>query len=240
MATPRKPVRRPVSRTPTTRPRTVAGRREDPPAAVTHEEPPAPPVDAPAADETGNAAATPEPDGEAAPSSSPRSSGPRATVSLVVALVLLVGVAAFEGWYLWGQEEPVVSASRPVVIGEVAHRSAVETARTNVEDILTYGYQDFDTQVEDAAKLMTPAFVEEFQVTAGDVRERFLRQRIEQEVRVVAASVVQASPEQVQTLLFLQQYVIRPSSGTSLHSYRALVTLARDEGGWLISNIETR
>lgn len=238
--------RRPVggSRHPTSRPRSVAGRRSEPGAPV---EPPVetpveasagPPVDAPVEAAAEPAQETPSGGAEDQPGQQP-AGRPGRTLALVVALVLLVGVAAAEGWYLWLREDPVVSAERPVVIGEVAHRSAVESARTSTEEILSYGFRDFDEQVEQATSLMTPAFAERFRETAGDVEDRFVRDRTEQEVEVVAASVVQASPEKVRALLFLDQYVARDGEGTSVTPYRALVTVVRTDGGWLVDEIET-
>ena len=60
---------------------------------------------------------------------------------------------------------------------------------------------------------------------------------------MVGQSVVQASPEQVQTLLFLNQYVEKVENGeprTDYAQYRALVTLVNTDQGWLVSDIETK
>lgn len=250
MANQPRPPRRPVvgSRNPTGRPRSVAGKRSEtvPEGEVAPEVdageasgPPTPPPP-PAPPEDGDDDATPV--DESAPRSRLLASA-RTTVVLVVALVLMSGVLAAEAWYVWFKPEPVVSAQRPVVVGEVAHRAAVEAARQSTEEILSYGYQDFDTEIEDATTKMTDEFAERFRGTAADVKDRFVRQRTEQDVKVVAASVVQASSEQVRALLFLDQYVVRgadASGGTSITPYRALVTMVRTGSGWLVSDIETR
>jgi Mce-associated membrane protein len=68
--------------------------------------------------------------------------GLRTTLVLVVALVVLIGVAAAEGWYLWLREDSVVSAGRPVVTGEVAHRSAVEAASDAADEIVSTSYKN--------------------------------------------------------------------------------------------------
>lgn len=250
----RKP-RRPVlgSRNPTGRPRSVAGRREQPETAAPEapaapeatEESPAPPVaDAPEATETMERS-YPEPADEPGPT--PAESPPRrmlgslrTTAVLVAAFVLLVGVVAGESWYLWLQDEPVVSASRPVVTGEVTHRSAVEAASSSTADILSYGYQDFDAQIEAATEKMTDSFAEQYRETAQGVKEEFVADKTELEVRVVGASVVRASSEQVQALLFLDQYVVRKGEPTDRTPYRALVTVVHADGGWLVSDIQTR
>lgn len=229
--TPRPP-RRPVvgSRNPTGRPRSVAGRRpETAPGAVPET----------TADSAPEAEAPVVEPGETSPRSRLLTSA-RTTVVLVVALALMSGVLAAEAWYVWFKPEPVVSAERPVVVGEVAHRAAVEAARQSTEEILSYGYQDFDAEIEDATTKMTDEFAQRFRDTATDVKDRFVRQRTEQEVQVVAASVVQASSEQVRALLFLDQYVVRADEGTTKTPYRALVTMVHTDSGWLVSDIETR
>ena len=234
-----RPPRRPVggSRNPVSRPRKVAGR--DVPAAP----------DEPVEDESTVEEAPPEePSGEElSPEAGeplveepPASGGGRRRVVLIAIAVLLAAVLAVEGWYLYGSSDPVVSAERPVVTGKIAHRSAVESAARSTSEILSYGHEDFDAQVEDATTKMTPEFAEEFRGTAEDVKERFVEERITQEIRVVASSVVTASADEVRALLFLDQYVAKAGEGTSVTPYRAVVTVKRSDGGWLVSDIETQ
>jgi len=158
---------------------------------------------------------------------------------LVGAAVLLAGVVAAEVWYLTGDSEPAPSAERPVVTGEVAHRSAVESASRSTAEILSYGFEDYDAQIEDATTKMTEPFAEQFRETAAQDKDRFVDERTTQEVRVVASSVVTASDEEVQALLFLDQYVAEAGEGTTVTPYRALVTVRRGAGGWLVAGIET-
>ncbi len=158
----------------------------------------------------------------------------------MAAIVLLIGVAVAEGWYLWLREEPTVSASRPVVTGEIAHRAAVEAAAQSTSEILSYGYQDFDAQVDQATSKMTDSFAEQFRDTAADIEADFVAAKREQQFKVVASSVVRASSEQVEALLFLNQFVTENGEGTDVTPYRALVTVVHTDQGWLVSNIETR
>ena len=165
--------------------------------------------------------------------------GSRRRLGLTVVAVLLAGVVAAEGWYLAREPDPVPSAGRPVVSGEVARGSAVESAARSTSEILSYGFEDFDAQIEDATTKMTESFAELFRDSTAEVRDRFVEQRITQEVRVVNASVVTASDDEVRALLFLDQYVAKAGEGTSVTPYRALVTVSRSDGTWLVSDIET-
>jgi len=173
------------------------------------------------------------------PSSEPTGHPTRSRVLLAAAAVLLAGVVGTEVWYLAGSDDVEPSAERPVVTGTVVQRSAVESAARSTQEILSYGFEDFDAQVDDATTKMTEPFAEEFRQTAAGDKGRFVKQRITQEVRVVTSAVVTASEEEVQALLFLDQYVARAGEGTSVTLYRALVTVRRSDGGWLVSDIET-
>jgi Mce-associated membrane protein len=234
------------SRNPTGRPRKVAGRSSEPapaterdisrgPAPPPVDEPPPPPVDERPAESV-----------EAPPDQGPRVAtdspppGRRSTLVLVVAIVLLVGVAVAEGWYLWLREDPIVSAERPVVTGEVAHRSAVEAASEAADDIVSTSHKNYDEQVEQAVSKMTDGFASQYRKTAEDVREQFVEAKKEVQVEVAAAGVVRASPTQVEALLFLNQYVSTDGKETAYTPYRALVTVVDTEQGWLVSDIETQ
>ena len=237
-----RPPRRPVggSRNPVSRPRKVAGR--DTPATPDEPVEDGPTIEEPPPDEPLPEEPSPEepPLEEPSPDEPPPSGGGRRRVVLIAIAVLLAAALAVEAWYLYGQSDPVVSAERPVVTGKIAHRSAVESAARSASEILSYGHEDFDAQIEDATTKMTPEFAEEFEVTASEVKDRFVEERITQEIRVVASSVVTASAEEVRALLFLDQYVAKAGEGTSVTAYRAVVTVKRSDGGWLVSDIATQ
>jgi len=247
MASGSRPPKRPVvgSRNPTGRPRKVAGRRDVPagdqatPETENAEEPPAEPPEGPPPEPD----EPDKPDDESEPEAAPRGrllgSG-RTTVALLVALVVLVAVLAAEIWYVQFKDGPTPSATRPVVTGEIAHRAAVDAAAQSTTEILSYKYQDFDAEIEDATSQMTEPFAKEYRDTAAAVRQEFIENKTEQEVKVVGQSVVQASSEQVQALLFLDQYVVRAGQGTNVTPYRALVTMVHTDNGWLVSDIETQ
>jgi Mce-associated membrane protein len=244
-STPRPSARRPVvgSRSPTGRPRKVAGRSQPPAEAA-----PAPPDEHPAAPPPPviDTAPPPQPpppgpaEEEPPPSETDTGTGLRTTLVLVVALVVLIGVAAAEGWYLWLREEPVVSAGRPVVTGEVAHRSAVEAASEAADDIVSTSYKNYDEQVDQAVGKMTDGFAAQYRQTAEDVREEFVDAKKEVQVEVAAAGVVSASDSEVKALLFLNQYVTTDGKDTTYTPYRALVTVKDSEQGWLVSDIKTQ
>jgi Mce-associated membrane protein len=166
----------------------------------------------------------------------------RTTWVLVAAIVVLAVASAAEIGWLATRDDPVVSASRPVVTGEVTHRAATDAAQRDIVEILTYGYQDFDDRIAKATSLMTPTFAKKFEDTAQDVKSDFVANKTQQLVKVRGTSVVSASDTQVKALLFLDEYVTkkgdRSAPGTDYTPFRALVTMVSTDHGWLVDNID--
>jgi Mce-associated membrane protein len=232
-------VRTGQSRPATGRPRKIAGRGQEQDPAIEEavvEEPvvevrgaPAPSLETPETDEVPKAAGV-----------STSSTTGRILVALVVVLAL-VGIG--ELVYLNRDPSPTVSAARPVVTGELSHRAAVEAAARSTEQILSTSYQDYDEQAAKASEKMTDTFAKEYAETSDGIKDEFIAQKTKLQVKAVAQGVVQASPAQVQALLFLNQYVEKEQDGqpkTAFAQYRALVTVVHTDHGWLVSNIETR
>jgi Mce-associated membrane protein len=222
--------RRPVvgSRTTTSRPRRVAGRASEP------------------VEDTAVGSAPAESDSEVArvvwsPTEEARPRGAsRVTLALVAAIVLLVGVAAGESWYLWLRDDPVVSADRPVVTSEVATASAVDSAAKALKEVVATSWKDYAQQTEDATKLMTSEFAVEYRKTAEAVQADIVAGKTEVKVEVTHQGVVDASEEQVRALVFLTEYVTQHGKNLTLTPYRALVTVVNTDQGWLVSKIETQ
>lgn len=239
--------RRPVvgSRNPTGRPRRIAGQRPDESALEPLETADAPVVE-PVETKTKKARKPRKVKvaKEPRPERTHRVLGSRrTTVVLAAVLVLLVAGASVEAYYLLHDDTPTVSAKRPVVVGDATVGEAVETAANSTAAILSTTYQDYDGQIDEATKKMTDTFAAQYRQTADGIKDQFIAQQTKLQVKAVAQGVVQASPSQVQVLLFLNQYVQKVENGkpkTGFAQYRALVTVVHTDHGWLVSNIETK
>jgi len=163
----------------------------------------------------------------------------RTTGVLAGCALVLATVVAGEAWYLWGASDPTSTAARPVVIGDIAARSAVETAAQDAAAIFTVSWKDYDAHLDRAAGLMTDSFAATYRTTAAPVRARVVSSRTRTTTRVAAAGVVRASPDEVQALLFLDQLVVAGSGDPSYNARRALVTMVRTDRGWLVGNVQT-
>jgi Mce-associated membrane protein len=257
-----RPPRRPPlgARTPVSRPRKVAGRQgpaADPSApvepveqAVEPDEPAREPedqrdeavVDAPDAHaHDGDADVD---DDEPAEDDWPtedarRPPSRRATSLLVAVIVLLAGLASAEAWYLWGDDDPVVSTQRPIVIGQVNAASAVDVAASSAKEISQWSYETYDEDTEADAALMTEEFASRFRETKADARERVMQQKTAVTAEVAMQGVVRASPEQVVALVYLDQSNTTDGKDSSFSQYMILVTVVRTGSGWLVSRMET-
>ncbi|WP_134738996.1 hypothetical protein [Nocardioides sp. 503] len=259
-----RPPRRPSlgARTPVSRPRKVAGRQgptADPGATGPVEEAvepgeqvrepetahddetevvdDAPDLDGPAeVDEVDEV----EPAEEAWPTEDARRpSSRRATSLLVAVIVLLAAVASAEAWYLWGDDDPVVSTGRPVVVGQVTAASAVDVAATSAKEISQWSYETYDEDTEADAALMTEEFASRFRKTKTDARERVLAAKTAVTAEVAMQGVVRASPEQVVALVYLDQSSTTDGKDSKFSQYMILVTVVRTGSGWLVSKMET-
>lgn len=173
------------------------------------------------------------------PPPSPPTRSRRRTLLLALVALLLVALAA-EAVYALTRPEPTATAERPVVLAPVTASAAVRAAAGSTAEILSYGFEDLEAQVEAAASRMTPEFAAQFRrrVLAG--QESLVAQRATQEAEVLEAGVVSATPSQVEALVFLDRRVAKAGEGTTVRPYRVLVTVVRRGGVWLVSDIETR
>jgi Mce-associated membrane protein len=256
-----RPPRRPSlgARTPVSRPRKVAG-RQGPPAqqpvgavgepeegldeAVVADE-----VETPVEVDEDEAAAADPDDADKSdhgagdddwPSEEPaRPRSRRTTALLVAAIVVLAGLASAEAWYLWGEDEPVVSATRPIVIGQVNAASAVDVAARSAKEISEWSHETYDEDAEADAALMTEEFASRFRETKADARPRVMEQKTAVTAEVAMQGVVRASPEQVVALVYLDQSNTTNGTDSKFSQYMILVTVVRTDSGWLVSKMET-
>ncbi len=166
----------------------------------------------------------------------------RRRTSRLLALVALVlaAVVAAEAWYLWGLDDPTPTAERPVVIGDVDAQTATETAAQDAAAIFTTSWRTYDRHVALVTRLMTPAMAERYRATAAPVKARTVATRAVTSTRVAGSGVVRADADQVQALVLLDQRTRQGGGEPSFTARRALVTMVRSNGGWLVDNVQTR
>jgi Mce-associated membrane protein len=262
--------RRPSSANPTSRPRRLAGRtgsappvgepgptEPDEPTGVSLEK--SEPVPAPEAAPQAGPDPEPEPELEPEPEVEQATAppvgfvgSPRTTRTLLILVVVLAVATLAGGIFLWVHDDDEVStasdtgspfeadAETPVRITGEDAQVAVAAAAQAAYTIVATSYEDYAAQVDEAAELMTPTFAEEYRRTADDVADAIVSSKTEVQVSVVAQGVVRADQEQVQALVFLNQFVTKDGKEPVFTPYRALVTVVNTDQGWLVSDLDTK
>jgi Mce-associated membrane protein len=178
--------------------------------------------------------------GAGAPSSTTEVTADRATLALMLAIVVLVAVALLQVAYLWGplEDDPTVSGARPVLLSRAAERSATDTAAKAAVAFTQRSHGTYDEQVDEAAAMMTTDFEKQFRQTTDDARGPFIEAETQVTAEVAAQGVMTASEHQVEALVFLNQFTIRKGEESVFTPYRLKVTLIDTEQGWLVSDVE--
>jgi Mce-associated membrane protein len=177
---------------------------------------------------------SPEPEAATAPPAD------RTTLALVLAVMALVAVVLLQVAYLWGplEDDPTVSGERPVLLSRAAERSATDTAAKAAVAFTQRSYETYDEQVDEAAAMMTTDFEKQFRQTTDDARGPFIEAETQVTAEVAAQGVMTASEQQVEALVFLNQFTIRKGEESVFTPYRLKVTLIDTEQGWLVSDVE--
>ncbi|QYJ04882.1 hypothetical protein KUV85_04125 [Nocardioides panacisoli] len=181
----------------------------------------------------------------------------RLTVTLLGALALvLVAGFALSGLLIYQQvsgpdegaaaEVPdgqiVVPDGRPVVANELAWQEGVDAAAQAAKEIVAVNYQDYDTEVDAAAKLMTDEFATTYRETATDVRDQVVERKTVVQANIAAQGVVRANETELQALIFLNQFVQREDEDgptNVITPYKVLVTMVHTDAGWFVDSLDT-
>jgi Mce-associated membrane protein len=146
----------------------------------------------------------------------------------VLALASLVAVAVL-GWQS-------ISASR----AQSAQNAALDAARTGTTQVLSYDSKTLDADLAKSRTLISGNFAAKFEDLANSVIVPAVRQQsLSTKANVVRAAVIDAQPEQVQALLFVNQTTSmssQPAPRSATNQVR--VTMTWSDGHWLISDVQ--
>lgn len=147
----------------------------------------------------------------------------------VLALLLAAGVA-----YLAVDLSSRNAADRAEATGR-------DAAVTHVERILSYDHQSFEEGTVAAKRLMTESFAREYDDTVALVREDAVDRESVVTAEVVAASVVSATQDRVEALLFVNQTTEASDlEEPRVDLNRVVVTLvpAGEADRWLVDDLD--
>ncbi|MGW5113150.1 hypothetical protein [Nocardia sp. NPDC004123] len=120
-----------------------------------------------------------------------------------------------------------------------AVREARDSAQSRVPKVLSYDFNTVDSEFSTTTQNLTGKFRDDFgKLGASVIIPAAHRDSIVTKATIVGTAVVAAGRDEVTLLLFLNQETTSTKyQGPRLDGSRARVTMARDAGTWLISDI---
>ncbi|AIJ24663.1 MULTISPECIES: hypothetical protein [Amycolatopsis methanolica group] len=154
---------------------------------------------------------------------------PVLTLTVLAVLAVLLAAAVTAGTVLRQRQ----------TAEEDARGAATDAARAGVTTMLSYHFQTFDDDVAKATGLLTGDFKQRYQdLMTGTVRATAIDQQTATNASVARASVISATPDAAETLLFVNQTTTSKNlQGPQLTGSRVQVSLIRDGDRWLITNL---
>ena len=151
---------------------------------------------------------------------------PALAVSLLVTVVLLV--LAFLDW------RDTRSLDRSAEAGDAVRTSI----SAQVEALLSYTHTTFEADQEKAQRALTSDFRKEYAAEADTLKARATEKKLSQQADVVAVSIVDAEPDQVEALVFVNTTTSEEGNPEArILQNRINVDLVRSDRGWLIDSI---
>lgn len=156
--------------------------------------------------------------------------GPAAQILVVLAVV--VSLIAAGAWTLYQR------AHRAELVGQ-ARSAAIPAARSHAEELLSYDHRTLKNDLSQAKADTTGSFREEYlNTTKKLVSAQAKKYEVVVRARVVGTSVVQAEPDRVVALLFVNQATqSNRIKGTEIDQNRVRMTLRKVDGKWLVANL---
>lgn len=173
-------------------------------------------------------------DDEEAPEDPSRQDGPPSRRARIVVLgvlpAVIIALAGGAGYLKY--ENAKYRAT------ETARAEAVDTANDSIAKLLSYQPFAVAEQLASAQDLLTGDFRTTYSKEINDkIIPETQKQKISAEARALASSVISASPNRVNTLLFVNQMYAVGDGPETLVSSRFEVTLDLVGGRWLISDM---
>jgi Mce-associated membrane protein len=120
---------------------------------------------------------------------------------------------------------------------ERAAAEALATAASATTAIFSYDYRGFDASVTNGKQFITGDFANEYAQTTATLKPAAEKEQAVVRAEVSSAGVVEASPDQVEVLLYVNQYRRNVNiTGEKVVQNRVVLTLVPVDGQWKVSH----
>jgi Mce-associated membrane protein len=148
------------------------------------------------------------------------------TIVMSVALVAAVSLAIVAWW-----------AAHTAAAIDRARTDALAAAGAATQAVFSYDYRGFDASVANGRQFVTGDFAAEYAQTTATLAPAASRERAIVRAEVSSAGVVRASPDEVEVLLYVNQYRRNANiDGEKVDQNRVVLTLTRTADGWKVSH----
>jgi Mce-associated membrane protein len=123
--------------------------------------------------------------------------------------------------------------------GERAARESMSAATAAAQAIFSYDYRTFDASVRAGKAYVTGAFATEYAETTSTLKAAAVKEQAVVRAQVSAASVVTASPDRVELLLYLDQYRRNANiTGEKVDQNRVTITMVHVGRDWKVAKAQ--
>ena len=120
---------------------------------------------------------------------------------------------------------------------ERAAAEALATAASATTAIFSYDYRGFDASVTNGKQFITGDFANEYAQTTATLKPAAEKEQAVVRAEVSSAGVVEANPDQVEVLLYVNQYRRNVNiTGEKVDQNRVVLTLVAVDGQWKVSH----
>lgn len=156
---------------------------------------------------------------------------------LVVLCLVLFAVTAL-AWYR--SENPAAGrAPSGVITSSQARDAGMQAAARLTTRVLSYDWKTLDADMSASEAVLAPSFRNEYDKAMNNTKAQTVKNQVRLTASVVATSIVSATEEKVEALVFVDQVTTAKGSGNRrLDQNRVLVTLTRNGGEWRVSKMD--
>jgi len=150
----------------------------------------------------------------------------RSTIVLSAVLVLAVGVAVTLWWN-----------TRTARAADQAGTDALAAAGPATQAIFSYDYRGFDASVANGRQFVTGDFAQEYAETTAGLKAAAEKEKAIVRAEVSSGGVVTASADEVEVLLYVNQYRRNVNiTGEKVDQNRVVLTLVRVGQDWKVAH----
>ena len=151
---------------------------------------------------------------------------PRRVIALAATVLVALSVALV-AWYAGSRDARV----------DRARDDALAAATAATQAVFSYDYRSFDASVANAKQFITGDFATEYAETTASLKPAAEQEQAVVRAEVSAAGIISAGPDQVEVLLYVNQYRRNVNiTGEKVDQNRVVLTLVHVDGRWRVSH----